>query len=60
VADRKHGMQPPQTDTAIHSKEWDRLELTGDSFERVAFIDVDMSELENIGATFVECTRDRP
>jgi fluoroquinolone resistance protein len=53
-------MQPPQTDTAIHSKEWDRLELTGDSFERVAFIDVDMSELENIGATFVECTRDRP
>jgi len=56
MADRKHGEPAPETTSTIRDEDWDGRDLDGERFERVAFIDVDMIELQNKGAVFTECS----
>jgi hypothetical protein len=56
MAERKYGVPAPETHATVHSEDWDGQDLSGQSHERVAFIDVDMTETTNHGAVFTECT----
>lgn len=56
VADRKHGIQPPPTNTTVRSEDWYGQDVSGQTHTRVAFVDVDLTEATNQGATFAECT----
>lgn len=56
MADRKHGLLPPPTESEVHHEDWDRRDLTGQQHTRVAFLDVDMTEVSGSGAVFDECT----
>ncbi|WP_188193324.1 pentapeptide repeat-containing protein [Nonomuraea sp. SYSU D8015] len=40
----------------IGAADWDTLEISGESYRRVLFQDVDMTELIDRGSTFEECT----
>lgn len=55
MAERRHGAAGPITETTVRSTEWDGQDQIGQTHERVAFIDVDMTELLNEGSTFTEC-----
>ncbi|NRQ36267.1 pentapeptide repeat-containing protein [Nonomuraea sp. NN258] len=56
MADRKHGVPAPPTESTVRSEDWDGRVLQRESFHRVLFVDVDMTELVNEGSTFEECT----
>lgn len=56
MADRKHGHPPPPTPTEVRHEDWDRRDVSGQQHTRVAFLDVDMTEVTNAGAVFDECT----
>ncbi|HET6626644.1 MAG TPA: pentapeptide repeat-containing protein [Nocardioidaceae bacterium] len=56
MADRRHGHPAPPTDTEIFHEDWDGHDLTGQRHSRVAFLDVDMTEVTNTGSVFDECT----
>ncbi len=56
MANRKHGHPTPATDTEIRHENWDRQDISGQRHMRVAFLDVDMTELTNAGGVFDECT----
>jgi uncharacterized protein YjbI with pentapeptide repeats len=56
MADRKHGHQPPPTESEVRSQDWYGEDLSGQEHVRVAFIEVDMTEAVNRGAVFTECT----
>jgi uncharacterized protein YjbI with pentapeptide repeats len=55
VADRKHGIPGPATTSAVRSEDWNGRDLSGERHERVAFIDVDLSETVDDGGVFTEC-----
>ncbi|HEX4816910.1 MAG TPA: pentapeptide repeat-containing protein [Nonomuraea sp.] len=55
MTERKHGVPSPPTETSIISADWDSREVAGESFHRVLFQDVDMTELVDRGSTFEEC-----
>jgi fluoroquinolone resistance protein len=55
VADRRQGTPAPPIDVMIRSENWDGRDLSNESHERVAFIDVDMTESSSRGAQFFEC-----
>ncbi|SDY25940.1 Uncharacterized protein YjbI, contains pentapeptide repeats [Modestobacter sp. DSM 44400] len=56
MADRKHGEAPPLTETEIRSQDWYAEDVSGQHHARVAFIDVDLTEVVDTGAVFDECT----
>ncbi|MEV6157741.1 pentapeptide repeat-containing protein [Nonomuraea sp. NPDC052129] len=56
TADRKHGRSAPPTTTTVSSADWDGRELAQETYHQVRFVDVDMTELTNIGSVFEECT----
>lgn len=56
MADRKHAHAAPSTDTEIRHESWDRRDLSGQVFSRVAFTDMDMTEVTSTGAAFDGCT----
>ncbi|MFI6388993.1 pentapeptide repeat-containing protein [Nonomuraea sp. NPDC050547] len=56
MAERKHGAPAPPTESAIRSGEWDGRDLDHETFRRVLFVDVDMTEMINRGSAFEECT----
>lgn len=56
MADRKHGIPAPPTETTVRSADWDGRDLTGETYRRVLFVDVDMTELINRGSSFEECS----
>ena len=55
VADRKHGIAGPTTTSTVRSEDWDGRDLSGERHEKVAFIDVDLSEAVDDGGVFTEC-----
>jgi hypothetical protein len=55
VADRKHGIPAPATTSTVRSADWDGRDLSGERHEKVAFIDVDLSETVDNGGVFTEC-----
>jgi fluoroquinolone resistance protein len=52
VADRA----APLTTSTVRGEDWYARELTGETFEQVAFVDVDMTEVRTTGAVFDACT----
>ena len=56
MAERKHGAAAPATRTVVSGASWYGEDLSGQSHESVLFVDLDMTEAENRGATFTECT----
>ncbi|MER5323266.1 pentapeptide repeat-containing protein [Streptosporangium roseum] len=56
MAERKYGEPAPETHTTIRSADWDSEDLSGQKHERVAFVNVDMTETSSRGAVFHECT----
>ncbi|GIH98749.1 pentapeptide repeat-containing protein [Planobispora takensis] len=56
MAEREHGVPAPATESTISGEDWDSEDLADRSYERVAFIDVDMTEATSRGAVFTECT----
>jgi uncharacterized protein YjbI with pentapeptide repeats len=56
VAERGRGAPTPSTDETISGADWEGRDLSGERHTRVAFVDLDMTEVENAGAVFTECT----
>src|SRR5258708_1932655 len=55
MADRKR-VPGPETHTTIRSEDWDGSDLSDQRYDNVAFIDIDMTELQSEGTVFSECT----
>jgi fluoroquinolone resistance protein len=56
VAERKFGAPAPPTDTTVAGADWYGQDISGQSHTRVAFVDLDLTEVRNDGAVFNECT----
>lgn len=56
MAERKHGAKSPQTEITISAEDWYDRDISGETHTRVAFIDINMTEVANTGAAFEECT----
>lgn len=56
MAEPRDGSRPPGTTTSVMSEDWYGRTLTREHHVRVAFVDVDMTELVDDGSTFEECT----
>ncbi len=55
MAERKHGTPTPATDSTVAGEDWYGRDISGQQFTRVAFVDLDLTEVTNIGAVFTEC-----
>lgn len=56
MAERKYGEPAPATDTTVAGADWYGRTLARERFERTLFTDLDLTEAENRGAVFNECT----
>jgi fluoroquinolone resistance protein len=56
MAERLHGKQAPPTDRTVAGADWADRALAGETHERVAFVDLDLTEARCRGMTFTECT----
>lgn len=56
MPDGGRGRRPPATTTSVVGEDWYGRHLLRERHTRVAFVDVDMTELVNEGSTFEECT----
>jgi uncharacterized protein YjbI with pentapeptide repeats len=56
VAERKHGAPAPKTESTVSGADWYGRDISGQSHARVLFVDLDLTEVENHGAVFDECT----
>jgi len=46
----------PLTTSTVRGEDWYARDLSGETFEQVAFVDVDMTEVQSTGAVFDGCT----
>jgi len=56
MADRKHGIPAPPTTSIVDRLAWDPGAVSGSRHDAVLFVEVDLSELEDKGAWFNDCT----
>jgi fluoroquinolone resistance protein len=56
MADRLHGVPPPPTTSTVWSSDFDVAGLSGRRHDAVNFINVDLSDEEERGAVFNDCT----
>jgi uncharacterized protein YjbI with pentapeptide repeats len=56
VAERRLGRPAAPTDTERRHLDWEGADLSGQEHERVAFVDVDLTDASGHGAVFKECT----
>jgi uncharacterized protein YjbI with pentapeptide repeats len=56
MADRAYGAPAPPTETEIRYQDWSGKDLSRQRHTRVAFVEVDFSEVTNKGAVFSQCT----
>lgn len=56
MAERRGGHAAPETTSTISGEDWYGRRIEGETFERVLFADVDLTEAVTNGATFTECT----
>ena len=56
VAERKHGVKAPATDSLVAGANWESKDISGEQHTRVEFATVDLTEAKNTGAIFTECT----
>ncbi|NOP99816.1 MULTISPECIES: pentapeptide repeat-containing protein [Mycolicibacterium] len=55
MAERRYGQTAPETTSAVNGEDWGRRNIEGVGFERVLFVDVDLTESLTNGASFTEC-----
>jgi len=55
MADRRNEAAAPETTTTVTGASWEGEDISGQSHTRVAFVDLDMTEVTNTGAVFTEC-----
>ena len=55
VAERKHGHPAPETHETVAGADWYGRDVSGESHTRITFVDLDLTEAQNRGATFTEC-----
>jgi len=56
MAERRGGAPVPECDTRIIGEDWYGRDLSGQTFERTLFVDLDLTEATSSGAVFTECT----
>lgn len=56
MAQPKRGSAPPETTRTVTGEDWSERDLSGQSHERVLFVDLDLTEVRDTGAVFTECT----
>lgn len=56
MAERMHGEKAPPTESTVTGADWSGDDISGQSHTRVLFVDLDLTEAENDGAVFEECT----
>jgi uncharacterized protein YjbI with pentapeptide repeats len=56
VADRAYGKTAPETEATVTGEDWYGRDISGQTHTRIAFVDLDMTEVEDDGASFTECT----
>ena len=56
MAARKDGAAVPATDSTVTRADWEGEDISEQEHTRVLFVDLDMTEVRNIGAVFTECT----
>ena len=56
MADRKHGHVAPPTSTTVAGEDWEGRDVSRQEHVRVAFVDLDLTEVTDDGAVFTECT----
>ncbi|HEX5871551.1 MAG TPA: pentapeptide repeat-containing protein [Longimicrobium sp.] len=56
MAERKHGAKAPATTRTVSGADWYGQDISGQTHEKILFVDLDLTEVENTGAVFNECT----
>jgi uncharacterized protein YjbI with pentapeptide repeats len=56
MAERKQGAKAPATESTVSGADWYGEDISGRNHARVLFVDLDLTEAENHGAVFTECT----
>lgn len=56
MAERRQGAAAPETDATVAGADWYGRDISGQQHARVAFVDLDLTEVENRGAAFTGCT----
>jgi fluoroquinolone resistance protein len=56
MAERKQGAKAPETESTVTGADWYGQDISGQNHARVLFVDLDLTEVENNGAVFTECT----
>jgi fluoroquinolone resistance protein len=56
VAERAGGHKAAPTTSTVTGEDWYGRDISGETHENVLFVDLDLTEVENDGATFTECT----
>lgn len=56
MAERKHGEKAPPTESTVTGVDWSGDDISRQEHTRVLFVDLDLTEVENEGAVFTECT----
>lgn len=56
MAERRHGAKAPTTDETVAGANWSDRDISGETHTRIAFLDLDLTEIVNTGAVFNECT----
>ena len=56
MADRKRAVADAEATTTVAGADWTGRDISGQTHTRLLFDDLDLSEVENTGAVFTECT----
>ena len=56
MAERKYGQPAPKTDTTVSGADWYGRMLDRERYENTLFVDLDLTEAQNTGSVFTECT----
>ncbi len=56
MAERKHGEPAPPTERTVAGADWYGRSLHREQHDRTLFVDLDLTDAENIGTVFEECT----
>lgn len=56
MAERRHGEPAPQTHTTISGADWYGQDINRQRHQSTLFVDLDLTEVQNVGASFNECT----
>lgn len=56
MADRVHGRPPPPTTATFDAAAWGDASFSGTRHDAVLFAGIDLSDIDEHGATFIDCT----